>query len=147
MSDHLHFYKFKPINKWLIESIVNHTIFAPRPADLNDPFDCQVDLERVFKRAISLASGEKREFIKSFYENKEFLENWKNEISVKGVYSFSLINNKILSEPLMWSHYADEHRGVCVEYIVPSQYITKNLMQDNLENTLVACCDVKYQND
>ncbi|GAB6139882.1 DUF2971 domain-containing protein [Methylosoma difficile] len=145
MSDSLHFYKFRSINKWLIESIVQRTIFAPRPEDLNDPFDCQVDLESVFERAISLASGEKLHFIKSFYENKVFIENWKNEMSSKGVYSFSLINSQILSEPLMWSHYADEHRGVCLEYILPKEFILENLMAQHLENRLFVCNSVDYQ--
>ncbi|NJA06670.1 DUF2971 domain-containing protein [Methylococcaceae bacterium WWC4] len=145
MSDSLHFYKFRPINKWLIESIVHRTIFAPRPADLNDPFDCQVDLEKVFERAISISSGEKQKFIRSFYENKEFIENWKKEISSKGVYSFSLINSEILSEPLMWSHYADEHRGVCIEYILNKKFITENLMSEDDVNHLVVCNSVEYQ--
>jgi len=147
MSDALQFYKFKPINKWLIESIVHRTIFAPRPEDLNDPFDCQVNLERVFERAISLASGEQLDFIKSFYDNKAFIENWKKEISSKGVYSFSLINSEILSEPLMWSHYADEHRGVCVEYILPKEFIFENLLAQDLENGLVVCNSVDYQDN
>ncbi|MFP6797992.1 MAG: DUF2971 domain-containing protein [Pseudomonas sp.] len=147
MSDDLHFYKFRAINKWLIESIVNHTIFAPSPTDLNDPFDCQVDLERVFERAISLASGEKLKFIKSFHENNAFIDNWIKEIGTKGVYSFSLINSEILSEPLMWSHYADEHRGVCMEYIVPKEYIDETFMAKDHENRLLVGGSVEYQDD
>ncbi|OYY73364.1 MAG: hypothetical protein B7Y40_09790 [Gammaproteobacteria bacterium 28-57-27] len=147
MSESLHFYKFRPISKWLIESVVHRTIFAPRPADLNDPFDCQVDLERVFERAISLASDEKLKFIKSFYENKSFIENWKNVISTKGVYSFSLINSEIISEPLMWSHYADEHRGVCIEYTLHKEFITENLMGEDRDNGLVVCNSVEYQDN
>jgi len=147
MSDSLRFYKFKTINKRIIESIVTRTIFAPRPENLNDPFDCQVDLEKVFERALTLASGEKFKFIKSFYENKVFIENWKNEISSKGVYSFSLINSEVLHEPLMWSHYADEHRGVCLEYIIPKNFIIENLMKQSLDNNLTLCNLVDYQDN
>ena len=147
MPESLHFYKFRSINKWLIESIVQRTIFAPRPENLNDPFDCQVDLESVFERAISLATGEKLNFIKSFHKNKAFIEGWKNEIRSKGVYSFSLINSEILSEPLMWSHYADEHRGVCLEYILPKDFIVENLMRKDSGNSLVVCGRVDYQDN
>ncbi|MBS1174370.1 MAG: hypothetical protein H6R05_501 [Burkholderiaceae bacterium] len=146
MSEHLHFYKFKPIDKWLIDAIVNCSIYASKPENLNDPFDCQIDLEKAFEQAISSATGQKLNFIKSFYENKEFIENWKHEISLKGVYSFSFISNETLSNPLMWSHYADEHRGVCLEYIIPKQFIIDNLISPNAENNLVLCNKVEYQN-
>lgn len=147
MPEALQFYKFRSINKWLIESIVQRTIFASKPADLNDPFDCQVDLERLFERAISLSSGEDQKFIESFYENKTFIDNWNQEISSKGVYSFSFIDSAILSEPLMWSHYADEHRGVCLEYVLAEKFIKETLMSEGNENSMVLCNRVEYQND
>jgi hypothetical protein len=34
------------------------------------------------------------------------------EMEQKGVFSLS----KTWKSPLMWSHYADEHRGICLEY-------------------------------
>ena len=34
------------------------------------------------------------------------------EMQHKGVFSLS----KTWRSPLMWSHYADEHRGICLEY-------------------------------
>lgn len=131
MTNNLHFYKFRAINKWTIESIVNNTISAPKPENLNDPFDCQVDLEDVFRRAIYATSGSQLNFIKSLAENKDFLKKWNDEISSKGIYSFSLAHTNVLLEPLMWSHYADEHRGVCLEYILPGNFITSESMNSN----------------
>lgn len=147
MPESLQFYKFRSINKWLIESIVQRTIFASRPADLNDPFDCQVDLKQVFERAIAMSSGENKKFIKSFFESDAFINNWNQEISSKGVYSFSLIDSEILTEPLMWSHYADQHRGVCLEYVLQEEFITETLMSKDEENSLVLCRGVEYQKD
>lgn len=151
MTDDLHFYKFKPINKWLIESIVQQTIYAPTPSELNDPFDCQIDLERILSRALSRAmehaNNDQINFIKSFYESKNFIDNWKATIKTKGVYSFSFDNylSPILNEPLMWSHYADEHKGVCLEYIIPKQYIVENLMSEDMDNRIVIAGNVEYK--
>lgn len=38
-------FKFRTINKYLIESLVNPSIFFPKPENLNDPFDCRPNLE------------------------------------------------------------------------------------------------------
>lgn len=147
MSEPLRFYKFKKINKRLIESIVSRSIFASSPESLNDPFDCQIDLGKLFERAISLAPVEKLSLIKSFYENTSFLDNWKKQISSKGIYSFSRINSEVLFEPLMWSHYADEHRGVCLEYILPKEFIVENLIGEGLDNSMILCGSVDYQDN
>lgn len=44
-------YKFRKIDKRLIESLVNQNLYFANPTSLNDPFDCQIDLEAALKRA------------------------------------------------------------------------------------------------
>ena len=43
-------FKFRAINKHLIESLVNPSLYFARPDTLNDPFDCRLDLRGTFKR-------------------------------------------------------------------------------------------------
>ena len=50
-------YKFRAIDKHLIESLVSQSLYFARPDALNDPFDCQIDLKAALKRAESSAGG------------------------------------------------------------------------------------------
>ena len=52
------------------------------------------------------------------------LDQWQNDLKVFGICSFSLSEkNNILENPLMWSHYAEEHKGVCLFYQFPTNFI------------------------
>jgi hypothetical protein len=146
MVEDLYLYKFRSINKWLIEGIVKNTIYFAHPAELNDPFDCQVDLGGALSRAIAEAKGDRHDFLKRFLDNEEFINNWHNVIGNMGVFSFSLYRQAILEETLMWSHYAEEHRGVCFQYVIPETFI-KKLMDDSEDTRLVCAAEVDYSED
>lgn len=105
-------WKFKPINKYLIESLVNCSLYFAKPDTLNDPFDCNIDLKKVLTRAELSAIGDRKSFLKSLLDDPQFFKNWKTIFDNIGVCSFSRVN----ADRLLWSHYADEHRGVCLEY-------------------------------
>jgi hypothetical protein len=105
-------YKFKPINKYLIESLVNRSLYFAKPDTLNDPFDCRVNLKDMLRRATLSSTGERKGFLTSFLDNPQFLENWKSYFDNIGVCAFSRTN----ADTLLWSHYAEQHRGVCLEY-------------------------------
>jgi len=105
-------YKYRTINKRLIESIINQTLYFARPDALNDPFDCRIDLQKAFRRAAMSATDERRNFLSSFLATPEFFRNWRSTFDTMGVCCFS----RTFSETLLWSHYAEEHKGVCLEY-------------------------------
>lgn len=105
-------YKYRAINKRLIESIINQTLYFARPEALNDPFDCRIDLQKAFSRAAMFATAERRDFLSSFLATPEFFRNWRSTFDAMGVCCFS----RTIEETLMWSHYAEEHKGVCLEY-------------------------------
>jgi len=114
MDDHRYYYKFRSINKYLIESLVKGTLYFAAPNKLNDPFDCQVDIKKAINNAISSPKISKagRNFLKNIYEDEEYFDNAQKRLKKLGICSFSLK----LEEPLLWSHYADEHRGICLVY-------------------------------
>jgi hypothetical protein len=105
-------YKYRAINKRLIESLINQTLYFARPDALNDPFDCRIDLQKAFRRAEMSARGGRRDFLSSFLATPEFFRNWRSTFDAMGACCFS----RTFSETLLWSHYAEEHRGVCLEY-------------------------------
>ena len=113
IPDYLYF-KYRAVNKRLIESLVNSTLYFARPAILNDPFDCQLDLPGSFRRAASSSSGRRSEWLQSALENPVFHTQFAKRLAEVGVCSFSLNLDKSLSASALWSHYADEHKGVCL---------------------------------
>lgn len=112
-------FKFRAINKRLIESLINQTLYFARPDALNDPFDCRIDLQKAFRRAVELcASGGRKDFLSSFLVNPEFFRIWKSTFDSIGVCCFS----RTIDETLLWTHYADHHKGVCLEYQFRESY-------------------------
>jgi hypothetical protein len=115
-----HILKFKKIDKRLIDSLVHSQLYFPRPEDLNDPFDCQVDIEKSLRKAISQSSGFERETLESFLNNDELRKEFKKaQQDIKNYGVFSGSHSPALSSSLMWSHYADSHRGLCLIYAIP----------------------------
>jgi hypothetical protein len=113
------YFKFRPINKRLIDSLVHsHLWFAKREA-LNDPFDCQLDLSKSLLVAASSSTGLRKELLHSLVSDREFISLWETQIQSVGICSFSLK----LNDHLLWSHYADEHKGVCLLYRFQPSFI------------------------
>ena len=126
-ADHLYF-KFKPINKYLIESLVKPSVYFPAPDKLNDPFDCRLDIRESFKRAAEVQGGNLQESLGGHSGLREELESILKSIEGKfqtfGVCSFSLLElERSFDEPLLWSHYADSHKGVCLLYRFPETFL------------------------
>ncbi|HUX65633.1 MAG TPA: DUF2971 domain-containing protein, partial [archaeon] len=111
-------YKFRPINKYLIESLVTRSLYFAKLDELNDPFDCRIDLEGALKRAELSAIGDRKKFLSSFLDDPNKFQHWQSYISNVGACSFSRVN----ANTLLWVHYADAHRGVCLEYKFQSSY-------------------------
>lgn len=115
MNKDFYGFKFRKINKYLIESLVNPSLYFARPDTLNDPFDCRLNLKQIFKRIESFATFtiEQKQFFSAF--EQKFFDDWESKLNTIGVYSFS----SDMNGTLMWSHYADDHKGVCLGYKLP----------------------------
>jgi hypothetical protein len=108
-------HKFRSINENLFKSIQSSSVYFPRPAQLNDPHDCQIDLIAAFRLARNADQGE--------------IARWEPharriiEIAATcGVFSVCVGDVAGANERLMWSHYADDHAGVCLTYQIPSVF-------------------------
>jgi len=128
-TDHRYF-RFRGINVNLIKSLVNSKLYFARPETLNDPLDCRLDLRQSFVRAASSATEtRRRKFLESALNHGgKFLHEWQVQFQNFGIASFSLG----MLEPqstLMWSHYADEHRGVCLLYRFPESFLLDSAHQ------------------
>ena len=73
MSEYV-FFKFREINKYLIDALVKGTIYFASPRQLNDPFDCRVDIKKSAKQAIEQLTGKKKEILTRFADMDVYLD-------------------------------------------------------------------------
>lgn len=132
--DEFIYFKFRAVNKHLIDSLVKGSLYFARPSLLNDPFDCQIDIKKSAKHAISQLSGVKSEILKKILGIEGYLNEIQRKMKKVGICSFSLK----LEEPLLWSHYADEHRGICLTYQFPEEFLIDR------ENQVVGVSKTEY---
>ena len=97
-----------------LKALSENYFFAPNASDLNDPFESFVDLKPfkigmgIFVNSFKIGEASVESF-KNF-ENK--FEGLLNRLDNMGIYSLS----KSFDDELMWAHYANSHKGFCVEY-------------------------------
>lgn len=112
-------FKYRPINKYLLDSLVSSELYFASRTQLNDPFDCNINIPHILDRLIKTNGTEDTDLFQEFLSDKEFLQQFQKNIDPLGIGSFSLI----LDETRMWSHYADDHKGVCIIYDFPVDFL------------------------
>lgn len=91
-------FKYFPLNSYSLSSLKDHYLYHSVYTGFNDPFDCNMDLLVSFTRKKASYSGTKTRFLKRFDNT--------------GICCFTTVNDSIL----MWSHYANHHKGFCLEF-------------------------------
>ncbi len=110
-------YKYRKIEKNLIESLVNPSLYFAKRDELNDPFDCQIDIEKVINNPESYLSNHWL----TLRDNQDFFNVFDSNFDSVGVFSTTLDKDN----PLLWSHYADGHKGVCLKYEFPYSFMSQ----------------------
>lgn len=131
-------FKYFPINEFLLSTLKDNEIWFSNPNNFNDPFDCNLkcnylkdfDFEKCtndmlredFNSATSNEEYLRKHQIqtriaivhehKRKTETKQINEDLQNMVMETGVSCFSKNNSSIL----MWSHYSDNHKGVCLKF-------------------------------
>jgi hypothetical protein len=129
-------YKYQPCpaddlekQNWVREILVEHRMFFASRKSFNDPFDCVVP-------SLLQTSGTVLKRFAEEFVNRKFPssspDEWLTKVSklmsvdaLKGVRQDVQKNvdeagiacfSKLRDDILMWSHYADKHRGLCFEF-------------------------------
>ncbi|AXE21170.1 hypothetical protein DR864_27250 [Runella rosea] len=117
-------YKYFRVNQYLYDTLISNQLFFSSINQFNDPYDCHMTvLEDIpiedFKVFLdAYFSEESREkYLAAFKENpKEFVQPFINMfrdwINNFGICCFTKEKNNLL----LWSHYADSHKGVCLGF-------------------------------
>jgi len=125
-------YKYRPWDDFTKEIILENKLYFSCADDFNDPFDCSVNLkmdgtkkqwsnEVIKTKAQTLGrnlSHKERKIICNAFDlkqmshvKKEMVEELTKRLKkTMGICCFSSCKDNIL----MWSHYADNHKGVCL---------------------------------
>lgn len=139
-------YKYCSINPNSLRAIVRSQVFHPPPVQFNDPLDCNPSLEldisahqleTLLRKMLAdegILDGDIQHEIDkiayftvdpelsdngpafdeaySFQLGEEIKRFLRKDHGLKGVLALS----ERWDEPLMWSHYAAQHQGICIEY-------------------------------
>ena len=134
-------YHFQSFNAaWLNQTLIDGKIYMSNPTDFNDPWDCRpwfndeaLDDPEFYNRQVEQLAGSDRKWTRPFDEDRHnailyrlrtdrsFLQEKIRQISeglweaIGERYRVYCLSTK-QECALMWAHYADKHRGVCLEF-------------------------------
>lgn len=101
------FYMFKPISEYTFLDLINNSITLSSPYNFNDPIDSLI------YEAFDIATKNGKTDFGNVFETEM------RKIRIK---CFAMSDEKgtpPVYNTLMWAHYADSHRGICVKYKFP----------------------------
>jgi hypothetical protein len=105
------FYRYQAINKLTLQNLSNQKNWVADPFEFNDPFEFSLIDKFNYSTEGKIEPLEKQQL--------ERIQEIQDEISEFGVvcYSSDYINN------LLWAHYADNHKGMCLVFEVPEEKV------------------------
>lgn len=114
-------YKYREDNEYTEKIIIDKVLWFEHPNKFNDPFDCWMNIQSVDYEGISniIAGAQMPNVLRNLCKQgmplytKEMHKNGIDEVFNRmGICCFSKNCNQIL----MWSHYADYHKGICLQF-------------------------------
>lgn len=120
------YYKYMPINEFTFKNLLNNQIWFSSPLNFNDPFDFLIPhsinfTDEEFKKIVPLlpnySENQYEQMLIHYKQNPEELEKW-SKIGIKRF--TSKVRVACFCEEktniIMWSHYANFHKGICVKF-------------------------------
>ena len=142
MSNQWQIFRYRPVNDFLWQELELAQFYCCSPLALNDPFDCRIDWRASLERALASPkmTDDRRNQLSTLRET--FLGA--DPTSEAGVCCFTCKANDLL----MWSHYADSHRGVCLLYEIPHDYLMSRYSPEvDKDFFFVGGAPVRYQSN
>lgn len=106
------YWKFRAVNDFTFKMLLNEELWFSHPNYFNDPFDTNLDIRKLIKELENkLLSAPLLKL-----EIECYLSAYKKVIENRFVFSANqgAPKYKPFEEVLMWSHYANEHKGICI---------------------------------
>ena len=114
-KNYVHLYSFRRFNVYSLSDLINNEITVSTSKKMNDPFDSIINLW-----------GSEEQLKETCKEHKH-IKNLSRSFDYFRIRSFcNGETEEALENLLMWSHYADEHRGYCVKYKLSKHFIKQD---------------------
>lgn len=118
-------YKYFRINQYLYDTLISNQLYFSSISQFNDPYDCHLaildkisedDFKIYIEHTIKDADTQKK-YMDAFRKNpdefvKPFIDIYRDWLKYVGICCFTKDKENVL----LWSHYADSHRGVCLGF-------------------------------
>ena len=112
---YVYLYSFRRFNEYSLSDLINSEITVAPSKKMNDPFDSIINLW-----------GSEKQLEETCKEHKH-IKNLSRSFDYFRIRSFCNGNTtRVLKNILMWSHYADEHRGYCIKYKLSKHFIKQD---------------------
>lgn len=106
-------FKYRKFDKSSLELFINRELWFAKADTLNDPFEANASLANIMKAVWE-------HYPLSANLRVKYEEAIRESLLTLGICSFS----KARKNQLMWSHYADEHKGICIGF--KEDYLKQN---------------------
>lgn len=114
-------YSFRTPSEYSISDIANNTLNLARPTEMNDPFDSIAYIWKEFDHLKEIVSDPSHLsiFVKAFdyFRIRSFITSSNVDLRYKE-------DDTLLEDILMWSHYAESHKGMCVKYCLTPDFFS-----------------------
>ncbi len=123
-----------------LKSLINDEFFAPTRNNLNDPCEGFISTDILMKDISKMLEIYPHAY-SSMDDFKDKLTNTLGHSQTSGIYSLS----KNHLDELLWAHYANSHKGFCIEYDLDILFKLNNEMVFNKKELL--CFDINYEDN
>ena len=108
-------FSFRKFNQFTLSDLIENKITVSPSTAMNDPFDSLINLWAT-EEHLAMMCKEKspaKPYAKSFQYNRIRCFCYGKE-------------ENVINKTLMWAHYAEEHRGICIKYQLSSHFIKQD---------------------
>ena len=132
-------YKYRAYTAYALEMLINRELYFARPDELNDPYDCRLNigtsLGAAIARAEQLQNQELHQRLQRLRGIDHVYEKMDRDLSSLGVFSLSRTPTHVL----LWSHYAGNHSGFCAGF-----QFSEGLITHRGPHGIIGASDVGY---
>lgn len=101
-------YKYREVSDQNLESLFSNQIYAAEQSKLNDPFEMSIDKSDLLRGLCNLKPISNIDSV--------CIEDWTKRIIKMSKISACYSLSKNVKNELLWAHYANGHKGLCIEY-------------------------------
>lgn len=112
---YVYLYSFRRFNEYSLSDLINSEITVSPSKNMNDPFDSIINFWGT------------KELLEITCKEPKHIKNLSRSFDYFRIRSFCNGNTtRALKNILMWSHYADNHRGYCIKYKLSKHFIKQD---------------------